>query len=92
MLCFMETIRNRPGWTEATHGDGSYQISCRVMPRLGNQLARALFINTSLADPNYKSDFSAEVNCWRDRFGLPGVKPSLKWVCLMNGSSSMVRT
>ena len=62
MLSFMET---HPAIGLAgprlLNGDGSYQASCRVMPRLGNHLARALFINTSLADRNCKRDASAEV-------------------------------
>ncbi len=62
MLSFMETdpAIGLAG-PRLLNGNGNYQTSCREMPRLGNQLARALFINTSLADRNYKSDSSAEV-------------------------------
>lgn len=41
--------------------DGSSQYNCRREPRMLNHLGRALFINSSLADPAYKGDRTAEV-------------------------------
>lgn len=43
------------------NGDGTFQASCRFQPRLGNHFARAVFLNTSLADPVYWESKTAEV-------------------------------
>jgi GT2 family glycosyltransferase len=41
--------------------DGSSQYNCRREPHLLNHLGRALFINSSLADPAHRGEESAEV-------------------------------
>jgi hypothetical protein len=52
------------------NADGSYQASCRFEPRLSNHLARALFFNTSLADPAYKGAATTEVEVLAGAFWI----------------------
>ena len=52
------------------NGDRTLQPSCRKEPRLANHLARALFINTSLADPACKRDEIAEVEVLAGSFWI----------------------
>lgn len=50
--------------------DGTYQSSCRRQPTLATHFARAIFINTSVADPAYKGDNPSEVGVLAGSFWI----------------------
>lgn len=52
------------------NGDGTFQASCRFEPRLANHFARAVFLNTSLANPAYQGSVTVEIEILAGAFWI----------------------